>query len=99
MDILATGKQLLSQLKQRAQALEEDLKARREVEVEGMVAGVRARLEQRLPLTPLPVDGDLADKAGPLGVGRVRTLAWKSDKLRKIVLSHIAMPPIIEGLA
>jgi hypothetical protein len=99
MDIVGTGKQLLAQLKQRAQALEEDLKARREVEVEGMVAGVRARLEQRLTLAPLPVDGDLADKAGPLGIGRVRTSVWQADKLRKVVLSHIAMPPVIEGFA
>src|SRR5262245_46291367 len=56
MDIVSTGRQLLAQVKQRAQALEEDLKARREVEVAGMVAGIRARLEGRTALTPLPVD-------------------------------------------
>lgn len=99
MDLLSTGKHLFSQVKHRAQALEEDLKARREVEVEGMVAGIRARLEQRLPLSPLPVDGDLLDKRGPLGIGRVRSYAWQADRLRKIVLSHIALPPVIEGLA
>lgn len=99
MDIVGTGRSLFSQLKQRVQVLEEDLKARREVEVEGMVAGVRARLEQRLQLTALPVDGDLADKAGPMGLGRVRTSAWQSDRLRKVVLSHIAMSPVLEGFA
>ncbi len=85
--------------RKKAQEIEEDLKARREVEVEGMVAGVRARLEERLSLSPLPVDGDLSDRKGPLHWGRVRTSVFRAARLRKIVLSHISMPPIIEGLA
>lgn len=99
MDLVATGKLLLAQVKQRAQQVEEDLKARREVEVAGMVAGVRARLEQRLALSPLPIDGDLLERHGPLGVGRIRTQAWAAAGLRKIVLSHVALPPLVEGLA
>jgi hypothetical protein len=99
MDVLGTGKSLLHLAQKKAREIEEDLKARREVEVEGMVAGVRARLEQRLALVPLPVDGDLGDHKGPLGLGRVRTWAFRAGRLRKIVLSHVAMPPIVEGLA
>ena len=36
--------------------LEELVKARLEVDVPGMVAGVRARVESRLHLSPLPID-------------------------------------------
>lgn len=96
---LEVGKHLLSEAGHRVRALEEDLKARHEVDVAGMVAGVRARLEEQLELTPLPIDGDLAEKQGPLKMGRVRTQAWQSPRLRKIVLSHIDMAPMIEGLA
>jgi hypothetical protein len=99
MDLFETSKRLLRQVKQRAQVLEEDLKARREVDVGGMVAGVRARLSQRLTLTELPVDADLLDRRGPLGLGRVRTQAYAAERLRKIVLSHVSLPPVIEGLA
>ena len=103
MDRLAkgieTGKQLLTEVARRARTVEEDLKARREVDVEGMVAGLRARLLDQLALVPLPIDGDLAEKAGPMGLGRVRTQVWHSDRLRKVVLSHISLPPVIEGLA
>ena len=103
MDRLAkgieVGKQLLAGASRRVRTLEEDLKARREVDVAGMVAGLRARLTDQLQLTPLPIDADLADKPGPLGLGRVRTEAWQSDRLRKIVLSHVCLPPIIEGVA
>lgn len=79
--------------------LEELVKARLEVDVPGMVAGVRARLESRLHLKELPIDADLADKPGPLGLGNVRTWAWESTEARKIVLSHVAMRPAIEGFA
>jgi Ferredoxin-dependent bilin reductase len=78
---------------------EELIRARMQVDVAGMLAGVRARLESRLSLEPLPVDADLADKRGPFGWGRVRTWAWQAPGFRKIVLSHIAMPPVIEGFA
>ena len=78
---------------------EELLKARLEVDVPGMVAGVKARVETRLHLTPLHVDADLANKPGPLGFGSVRTWAWESAEARKVVLSHIGLRPAIEGLA
>ena len=96
---IEVGKQLLAEASRRARTLEEDLKARREVDVAGMVAGLRARLLDQLPLVPLPLDADLAEKAGPAGLGRVRTQVWQSDRLRKVVLSHISLPPVIEGLA
>lgn len=96
---IETGKLLLTEATHRVRALEEDLKARREVDVEGMVAGLRARLEEQLELTPLPIDADLAERHAPLKLGRVRTFAWQSPQLRKIVLSHIALAPVIEGLA
>ncbi len=103
MDRLAKGieigKQLLAEASRRARTLEEDLKARREVDVAGMVAGLRARLLDQLPLAALPLDADLQEKAGPLGLGRVRTEAWQTDRLRKVVLSHISLPPMIEGVA
>lgn len=99
MALLDAGKELFISVKRRAQAVEEELKARREVDVEGLVAGVRARLEGQLALKPLPVEADLGDRRGPLGLGRVRTQAWHTDALRKIVLSHVALPPVVEGLA
>ena len=79
--------------------LEELVKARLEVDVPGMVAGVRARLESRLRLEALPIDADLANKPGPLGLGAVRTWAWQSPEARKVVLSHIGLRPVIEGFA
>jgi hypothetical protein len=79
--------------------LEELVKARLEVDMPGMVAGVHARLESRLHLTPLTIDADLALKETPWNLGRVRTQAWESPECRKIVLSHIAMRPAIEGVA
>jgi hypothetical protein len=82
-----------------ARQLEELVKARLEVDVTGLVAGVRARLESRLALKPIPVAADLADKPGPFGLGHVRTLAWECPEARKVVLSHVAMRPLIEGLA
>jgi hypothetical protein len=79
--------------------LEELVKARLEVDVSGLVAGMRARLESRLQLTPLPVPADLADHEGPLGWGRVRTSVWEATGFRKVALSHIGMWPVIEGFA
>ena len=79
--------------------VEELVKARLEVDVPGLVQGVRARLESRLALQPIPVAADLGDRAGPLGWGRVRTTAWEAPGFRKVVLSHVAMRPVIEGFA
>jgi hypothetical protein len=79
--------------------LEELVKARLEVDVPGIVAGVRARLESRLHLQPVPVDKDLADKQGPLGWGRVHTTVWEAPSFRKIALTQVSMRPMIEGLA
>lgn len=79
--------------------LEELVKARLEVDVPGMVAGVKARVESRLQLKPLPIDADVADKPAPLGLGSVRTWAWESAEARKVVLSHVALRPLIEGFA
>jgi hypothetical protein len=79
--------------------LEELVKARLEVDVSGLVAGMRARLESRLQLAPLPVPADLADREGPLGWGRVRTSVWEAPGFRKVALSHVGMWPVIEGFA
>ncbi|MGZ3407290.1 MAG: hypothetical protein ACXVAN_12650, partial [Polyangia bacterium] len=75
--------------------LEELVKARLEVDVPGRVAGVRARVESRLHLSPLPIEADLAAKPGPFGLGSVRTWAWESPEARKVVLSHIGLRPMI----
>jgi len=83
----------------RFRVVEELVKARLEVDVAGVVSGVRARLESRLQLKPIPVAADLGDRAGPLGWGRIRTTAWEAAGYRKIVLSHVAMRPVIEGFA
>jgi hypothetical protein len=87
------------QLVRRMRQLEELVKARLEVDVPGMVAGVRARVESRLSLSPIPIEADLADKPGPLGLGSVRTWAWQSGEARKVVLSHVALGRVIEGVA
>ncbi len=86
-------------LVRQVRVLEELIKARLEVDVPGMVAGVKARLESRLHLTAIPIDADLANKPGPFGFGNVRTWAWQSAEARKIVLSHIGLRPLIEGFA
>ncbi len=78
---------------------EELIKARLEVDMAGLVAGVRARLESRLSLQPIPVAADLADREGPLGFGRVRTSTWEAPGFRKIALSQVSMRPLIEGFA
>lgn len=90
---------MVEQVMRRLRVFEELIKARLEVDVAGMVAGVRARLESRLALQPIPVDADLGDRQGPLGWGRVRTTAWQAPGCRKIVLSRVAMRPVIEGFA
>lgn len=79
--------------------LEELIKARLEVDLVGLTAGVRARLESRLELAPIPVDNDLADREGPFGWGRVHTFAWEAPSFRKLVLTQVAMRPMIEGFA
>jgi hypothetical protein len=86
-------------LVRRARQLEELVKARLEVDMSGVVAGVRARVESRLSLQPILVGADLADKPGPLGLGHVRTSAWECPEARKVVLSQVSMRPLIEGVA
>jgi hypothetical protein len=90
---------VVEEVMRRFRVVEELVKARLEVDVAGVVSGVRARLESRLQLQPIPVAADLADRAGPLGWGRVRTTAWEAPRFRKIVLSHVAMRPVVEGFA
>jgi hypothetical protein len=90
---------VLDDVMRQVRVLEELVKARLEVDVAGLVAGVRARLESRLSLTEIPVAADLADKKGPLGYGSVRTTAWEAPGFRKIALTHVHMRPVIEGFA
>jgi len=90
---------MMEQVVRRLRVLEELVKARLEVDVAGLQAGMRARLDARLQLEAIPVAPDLADRSGPLGLGRVRTLAWQAPRYRKVVLSQIALPPLIEGFA
>lgn len=96
---MRTGQALATEVSRQARTLEEDIKARREIDVEGMVAGLRARLGEQLKLEALPLDADLGERRLPVGLGRIRTEAWRSEKLRKVVLSHIYVPGVIEGLA
>lgn len=83
-----------------AERLLTELKARYELDLSGLLAGVRARLQSRLRLTPLSLDGDLAEQRGrAFGLGQVRTEAFESERLRKVVLSEIRLWPVIEGFA
>lgn len=84
---------------ERAERLLGEMRVRYLVDVAGMIAGVRERLSSREELRPLSIDGDLADGRGRLGVGEVRTAAWETDRLRKIVLSEVRLWPVIEGFA
>jgi hypothetical protein len=90
---------MMERVMRQLRVFEELVRARMQVDVAGMVAGVRARLESRLPLEAIPVDADLADKHGPLNWGNVRTTAWQAPGFRKIVLSHVSMAPVVEGFA
>ena len=90
---------MLENVMRQLRVFEELVRARMQVDVAGMVAGVRARLESRLALEALPVDADLVDKRGPAGWGRIATTAWQAPGFRKIVLSHVDMPPLIDGFA
>ncbi|MFI5288324.1 MAG: hypothetical protein ACHQ17_01675 [Polyangia bacterium] len=90
---------MVDEVMRQIRIFEELIKARLEVDVAGLVAGARARLESRLSLQPIPVDNDLADRVGPLGWGRVRTFAWEAPGFRKVVLTHVAMRPMIDGFA
>src|SRR5262245_12867213 len=76
-----------------------EMSARYGVDVGGMAAGVRARLESRLPLSPLPLEAELAERPVRFGRGRVRTTAWEGPRLRKLVLSEIRVFPLLEGFA
>lgn len=82
-----------------AKRLEERITARTQIEVGGIVAGVRARLESHLPLHALPVAGDLAQQRGPLGWGRIETQLWEAPRVRKAALSSVRLLPVVEGLA
>jgi hypothetical protein len=82
-----------------ARILEELWKARLEVDVPGMWAGVRARLESQLQLKVIPVDAELATPEGPLGWGAIRTEVYSAPKIRKIVLSTVSQRPVLEGFA
>ncbi len=90
---------MVEEVMRQFRVVEELVKARLEVDVAGLVSGVRARLESRLALAPIPVAADLGDRAGPFGWGRIRTTAWEAPGYRKIVLSHVSMRPAIEGFA
>jgi Ferredoxin-dependent bilin reductase len=90
---------VVEEVMRRFRVVEELVKARLEVDVAGVVSGVRARLESRLQLKPIPVAADLGDREGPLGWGRIRTTAWEAGGYRKIVLSHVSLRPVIEGFA
>jgi hypothetical protein len=83
----------------RGEHLLQELKARYEIDMAGMAAGVRARLEARLELTRLPIAPDLQRRRGRLGAGEVVTDAFSSARLRKVVLSEIRLWPVIEGFA
>ncbi len=100
---LSFGRQAVSEVGHRVRTVEEDLKARREVDISGMVNGLRARIAEQLPLEELPIDADLRSHALPLDVAKVSTWAYRSSKVRKVVLSHIVMGPAalpaVEGLA
>ena len=72
---------------------------RREVDVPGLVAGVRARLAGRLELSPHSLPGDLTHLRGRLGLGDLQATAWSSPELRKCVLVEVKAWPIIEGMA
>ncbi len=84
---------LAADVARRLAVVEEIWKARLEIDMAGMVRGARARLEEHLSLTPLPLDPDLAEKHGPFGVGRIATHAWQAPGFRKVVLSEISLEP------
>ena len=86
---LTYGRLAWDEASHRARTVEEDLKARREVDIAGMVNGLRARLGEKLELEELPIDADLRSHALPLGVAKVSTWAYRSQQVRKIVLSHV----------
>jgi Ferredoxin-dependent bilin reductase len=90
---------MLENVMRQLRVFEELVRARIQVDVAGMVAGVRARLESRLTLQAVPVDADLGDKRGPGGWGRILTTAWQAPGCRKIVLSRVDMPPLVDGFA
>ena len=100
---LTYGRLVWDEASHRARTVEEDLKARREVDIAGMVNGLRARLGEKLELEELPIDADLRSHALPLGVAKVSTWAYRSPQVRKIVLSHVmvgpSLLPAVEGFA
>src|SRR2546425_1133070 len=69
---------MVDEVMRRLRTFEELVKARLEADVAGLCAGVRARLEARLLLEPIPVAADLADCRGPLGWGPAFTLGLAS---------------------
>ncbi len=100
---LEFGRLAFEEASHRARTVEEDLKARREVDIAGMLNGLRARLGEKLELEELPIDGDLRSHALPLGVAQISSWAYRSKLVRKIVLSHVVVGPsalpAVEGLS
>ena len=84
---------------QGAERLLAEMRARYLIDVAGMMAGVRERLLSRVALSPLAIDADLAEGRGRFGLGQVRTVAFESERLRKVVLSEVRLWPMIEGFA
>ncbi len=90
---------LLERVGRQIRVCEELIDARLQVDMPGIVQGVRARLESQLHLEPMTIEPELADRRGPLRWGRVTTSAWRAPGLRKIILSAVDMRPLVEGLA
>jgi hypothetical protein len=88
-----------AQVRRQARFLEEEVKARFEIDISGLASGVRGRLEASLPLSPLSLAPELLTKEGPFGFGEIRTAAWEAPGVRKLVLSTVNLRPIIEGFA
>ncbi len=82
-----------------AKRFEERLLARTQVDVDGLAAGLRARLAARLPLAPLSVAPDLEVGRAAFGLWSVRTSLWDAPRLRKIALSQVRVLPMVEGVA
>jgi hypothetical protein len=99
MSVLDAVRGRLDEGMRQARLLEELWKARLEVDVPGLFAGVRARLESSLPLTPVPIDAELTGPEGPLGWGNIHTEVYTAPRVRKIVLTSVSQRPVLEGFA
>jgi len=99
VSLLEIARQKVDEGMRQARLLEELWKARLEVDVPGMAAGIRARLDSSLRLEPIPVDAAVGSPEGPLGWGTIRTEVFRAPKLRKVVLTCVSQPPVLEGFA